>query len=286
VARRLIHDYDIHARTGIPGSLSVPNNDAAKQIVEDMGQTGHLLSFVELLVDIHRHGFVGRKFRIPRLQNIVEELREDGYLFDAAAGTFVEDAAQQRTLNWGVLLEGSQYHLGFLAVDVKGNSEMVLRHGRESMDQVYAALRRMLLRAIEKRNGRLWFWEGDGGIAAFYAGDVGSTAVQSGMELLHEVALYNAISNPLDAPLQLRVAVNTGYLEYNADFAELQHAPAVKKAQEIEAEYTDTDTLTVSAPVFHTLDPLLQNCFRITSGNGESAYRSYALQFDWSETPA
>ena len=285
VARRIIDDYDIHARSGVPSSLSVPNNDAAKQIVEDMGQFGYLLSFVELLVEIHRNGFVGRKIRIPRLQNIVEELREDGYLFHTASGTFVEDAAQRQTLNWGVLLDGAQYHLGFLAVDVKGNSDMVRRHGTEAMDAVYTALRRLLLRAIEKRNGRLWFWEGDGGVAAFYAGDVGSTAVQSGMELLHELKLYNAVSNPLDTPVELRAAVNTGYLEYDGDFSELQHAPAIKKAQEIEAQHTEANTITVSAPVFHTLDPLLQKCFRITSGNGESAYRSYALQFDGSGVP-
>ncbi len=279
VARRVIDTYDIHERTGIPKSLSVPNNDAARQIVEDVAAAGQLLSFIELLVSIHRNGFVGRKIRIPRLQGIVDDLLEDGYRFDASTGTFVEDASQRKTQNWGVLQHGVDYHLGLLVMDVEGNSELVRRHGNDVMDRVYSDLRRMVLRVIDKRNGRLWFWEGDGGLAAFYTDDVATMAVKSGMEIIHELLLYNAMWNPLDAPVRLRFAVSTGHVAYSDDFSELESAPAIKKVQEIEANHTVGNTLTVSSTVFLALDPLLQSCFQIAEGSGESAYRSYRVAF-------
>jgi hypothetical protein len=286
VARRIMVSYDIHARTGIPPTLSIPNKDAAKQIVEDMAQGGYLLTFVELLVTIHRNGFVGRKFRISRLQDIVGELLEDGYRFDREAGTFVEDAEQQRTQNWGVLQTGVYYHVGFLAIDVEGNSELVRRHGNELMDRVYADLRRIILRAIEKRDGRLWYWEGDGGLVAFYLGDVGTMAVKSGMEIIHELLLYNAMWNPLHVPLRVRLAVHTGQIEYSDDFQEIESAPAIKKVHDIEANFTPANSLTVSPTVFHALDPLLQNCFCLDQESGEAGYRRYSLVFQEQSAPA
>jgi class 3 adenylate cyclase len=286
VARRIMVSYDIYARTGIPQTLSVPNKDAAKQIVEDMAEEGYLLTFVELLVAIHRNGFVGRKFRIPKLQDIVEELLEDGYRFDRETGTFVEDAGQRRTQNWGVLQEGAYYHIGFLALDVEGNSELVRRNGSELMDRVYADLRRIIIRIIEKRDGRLWFWEGDGGLIAFYLGDVGTMAVKCGMEIIHELLLYNAMWNPLEGPLRVRLGVHTGQIEYHSDFDEIESSPAIKKVQEIESNHTPANSLTVSSTVFHALDPLLQNCFRLDTDSGDAGYRRYSLAFQEQSAPA
>ena len=286
VARRVIRSYSIHERTGIPETLSVPNNDAARQIVEDMANEGELLSFIELLLDIQRNGFVGRKIRIPRIQDIVQELVEDGYRFDRATGSFVEDAELRKTQNWGVLQAGKHYHVGLLAMDVRGNSELVRHYGHDVMDGIYGDLRRMVTRISDRRNGRIWMWEGDGGIIAFYSGDVATTAVKSGMELLHEIHLYNAMRNPLDHPLHLRFAVHTGQIEYQQDAQALESSPAIKKVQEIEAEHTDANTLTASSTVFNTLDPVLQSCFQSNGSSDGNGYRQYRLVFQEHPVPA
>lgn len=280
VARRLDRSYDIHARTGTRKSLSVPNKDAARQIVEDMARDGNLLPFVELLVDIHRNGFVGRSYRIPRVQEIINELRTDGYLFDPINARFYEDVQQRKTKNWGVLLEGERYHLGFLAIDVKDNSELVRRYGTETMDGVYVSLRRLIERALDKRNGRLWYWEGDGGLVAFHTGVVARSAVETGMEILHELILYNAMWNPLDDPIQLRLAVNTGQISYHNDPVTVRSAPPVVHAQELESNHTEPNTLSVSATTFPSLDALLQRCFQRNGNAADAQIPLYRPSFE------
>lgn len=283
VARRLDRSYDIHARTDTPKSLSVPNKDAARRIVEDMAAAHQLVPFVEQLLEIHRTGFVGRKYRIPRVNDIIEELRSDGYLYDAESGRFYEDVQQRKTSNWGVLQEGEHYTLGFLALDIRDNSELVRRYGRDTMDGVYSSVRRIIDRAIDKRNGRLWYWEGDGGLVAFHEDAVATAAVESGMDILHELILYNALWNPLEDPIELRLAVNAGKIRYRNDPALLRVEGPVAQAQEIEERFTAANTLSVSASAFALLDSLLQRCFAVSSIEADGMVRCYRPRFERAE---
>lgn len=283
VARRLDRSYDIHARTDTPRSLAVPNKDAARRIVEDMAAAQQLVPFIEQLLEIHRSGFVGKKYRIPRVNDIIEELRTDGYLYDAGSGRFYEDVQQRKTKNWGVLQEGEHYTLGFLALDIRDNSELVRRYGPESMNGVYESVRRIIDRAIDKRNGRLWYWEGDGGIVAFFEGSVATAAVESGMEILHELILYNALWNPLEVPVELRLAVNAGSMRYHDDAAKVRTEGPVAQAQEIESRFTAPNTLAVSASVFPLLDALLQRCFEHSDRDPDGAVRLYRPRFEPAE---
>jgi class 3 adenylate cyclase len=281
VARRVIPDYDIHERTGVPGSLPIPNKNVAGQIVADMADEDRVFPFVELLIAIHNHGFVGRKVTIQELSEILAELAEDGYEFDTVNGSFLENADQRKTTNWGVLRRGESYHLAFLAADVVGNSRLVRRHGRKRMESIYADLRETIVRSVEKRNGRLWSWEGDGGLASFFTGEVATTAVQTGMEILHELLLYNSLWNPLEEPIALRMAIHSGQIRYTDDFSELEACEPVKVVKHIEARHACPGSLTISPSVYGSLDGLLQGWFPMeVAGSGSPACRRYSPAFE------
>ena len=120
LARRLFGRYDLHERTGFPSSVPIPNRNAAKQIVDDVIESGRFLDFVALLIDVERLGMEGRKYRFPRLHAIVNEILETGYRYDGDSRSFAEDTGIRTTRNWGVLKKGETYVMAFLAVDVVG----------------------------------------------------------------------------------------------------------------------------------------------------------------------
>ena len=280
VARRIVPGYDIHQRMGLSPSLSIPNKDVAGRIVDDMSAEDRLLPFVELLIAIHRNGFVGRRMPIPGLSEVLAELSHDGYGFDSVEGTFREDAGRRRTSNWGVLRRGEDYHLAFIAIDVVGNSRLVKRFGRRRMEATYADLRGLVTAAVEKRDGRLWSWEGDGGLAAFFTGEVGTHAVQSGMEILHELVLYNALWNELPEPVAVRLAVHSGQVFYNGEIKEIEHSVPVKTVRSIEADFTMPNSLTATPSVYGGLEAVLQSCFvDEVEGTGSPACRRYSIEF-------
>jgi len=279
VTRRILPNYDIHESTGFPTSVPVPNKEAARQIVQDMIDTGMFLPFVSLLMEVDRAGFVGRRYRIPRVQDILAEVTDEGYSYDEQRRVFVENSEHRKTKNWGVLRPGEMYTFAFLRMDIVGNSELVRVHGMERVSEAYAEVRGLITRTLDRRNGRIWSWEGDGGLAAFYTDDINSAAVSTAMELLHELFLYNLLHNGLDTDIHMRLAVHSGQTQYQDTTNEIS-SEVIKKVLRIEAEHTERDSLTISETVYASLDPILAGLFTVCASGVSGTQYNYRLLFE------
>lgn len=278
LARRLFGNYDLHERTGFPTSVPIPNRTASRQIVDDLADSNRFLDFVALLIEIERLGMEGRKYRFPRLQAIVNEILETGYRFDTETRTFVEDTTIRTTRNWGVLKTGETYIMAFLGVDVVGNSALVREHGREAMSELYGALRMLVSEACETRNGRLWGWEGDGGIAAFTFEEQNQRATLSGIEILNELLIYNLTECPLDGGLHVRLTVHNGPCAYGETGAELK-VDTIKRIWEIDSRHGQTDTLIVTDSVYPSLERVVASRLSPLGVARDQDFYTYAVRF-------
>ncbi|MFP4112761.1 MAG: hypothetical protein ACOC2Y_00915 [Spirochaetota bacterium] len=278
LARRVFGTYDLHVRTGFPTSVPIPNRTAARQIVDDIVDSGRFLDFVALLLEIERLGMEGRKYRFPQLRGIANEIIEAGYRYDQETRGFVEDSSVRITRNWGVLREGESYIMAFLAVDVAGNSALVRKYGQSTMTGLYGALRSMLTAAAEKRNGRVWGWEGDGGIAAFTFEEHNQRATITGIELVNEIYLYNLLECPINEGLHVRATVHSGPCEYSESGSELQ-ADTIKRLWEIDAEHGITDTLVVTDSVFPSLERIVADRLASLSVASDQQFYTYSVRF-------
>jgi hypothetical protein len=279
VARRMLGNYDLHARTGFPPSVPIPNKTAARQIVDDVADADLFLEFVGFLVSLERVGMAGRKYRIPRLNAIITEITDTGYRYDEKGGTFLEDRTIRTTRNWGVLREGESYVMAFLGIDVAGNSRLVRVYGREQMHRIYSALRSMTTESVERRNGRLWSWEGDGGLYAFTFEEQNQRAVVAAMEVLHEVFLYNLAACTIQEGVHVRLTVHTGPCTYQSDGSELK-SETVKHLWAIDSRHGQVDTLTVSAAIPATLAPPLAQQFTPLPTEGDDGLHAYAVRLE------
>ena len=273
LARRLIPNYDVHQRSGYPKSVPIPNQDAAIQIVNDVIESELFLPFVALLVDVEKRGLIGRKYRITGLGEIVRGVEELGYSFDKESGTFVEDQGQRTTRNWGVIRDGEYHVFTFLSIDVVGNSGLVRAHSEDQMGRIYQDIRYFVDDCVMARNGRFWSWEGDGGVAAFYREDTVGSAVHAGIEILHEMLLYNAVASDLRIPVRLRMSCHTGQCEYRSDFRKMD-SQVVKRLREVDQKYAAPDTVTITAAAYSALDPLISGMF--TQQSSSKDVYSYA----------
>lgn len=278
VARRLLGNYDLHDRTGFPRSLSIPNRNAAKQIVDDIAEADLFLELATLFLEMERKGMAGRKYRIPRLRVIVNDILEGGYRLDTDTHTFVEDSAIRTTRNWGILKEGETYIMAFVGVDVVGNSKLVRSHGKEKMESIYNYLRSLSAAMAEKRNGRLWGWEGDGGILAFTFEERNQRAVLAGMQILNELFVYNLSSCPLPNGLHVRLTVHNGPCEYYQNGAELK-GDVIKRLWEIDGKHGRVDTLIITNSVFPSLERFVAEEFDILGSKNHLELYSYSVRF-------
>lgn len=285
ISRRLLPGYDLHARTGIPSSVAIPNQNAAKQVMRDIVQCNMFLEFVLMLIDFSDQGkgVAGRKISIPYLRQILNGVYQMGFIYDRSNKIFVENPAERKTRNWGTLKNKIEYTMAFLRIDIVGNTKMVRKHDPKELEGVYLKMRDLLISSVEKRNGRVWNWDGDGGLAAFCFGNMHESAVLAGMEILHDLFIYNHTQCPLENGLNVRMAVHSGPFEYTSNNEKMQNSDTVKKAANIEHKHTATNGLSISQPVKVMLDTLTSKQFVEFKSSDKRSYYEYKVRLACSE---
>lgn len=279
LARRFIRNYDLYERMGFSRNMSIPNKDAARQIVSDMKESELMLEFVSTLIKIHESGLGGRKYRVPYLGDMVGEIRKTGLIYDKHTNMFYEDPRVMQTMNWGVLRENEEYIFTFLRIDIVGNSTLVRQHPEKVIKKTYADLRTTVQNSIIKRNGRIWNWEGDGGLVAFYLSNKNIYAVISAMEILHELHVYNLIRSVLDSPLRVRMAVHSGLCQFRHNFEDIK-SDTIKKIMHLESACTKPDTISVSSAVYQMLNQTMVEQLRQVNSDTELPYYCYELRWE------
>ena len=279
VARELIPGYDLYQRTGFPENIPIPKIDAAKQIVNDMNKLEIVLHLINLLIKIQFEGLMGRRYQISHLKEIIKELTEYGLIYDNINKIFVEDPNIRRTRNWGTLRKDKEYIFAFMRLDIVKNSELVRKYSPELIQETYDDVKDIVDIAIERRNGRIWSWEGDGGLIAFYFSNKNLLATVSAMEIIHELFIYNQLFCKLDEPLAVRLAVHRGPCEYTEYEDDLKNNDTIRKVIEIESKYTKPNSVTVSNIVYEDLVSMLADRFKgINTGTGVNYY-NYQLKW-------
>jgi class 3 adenylate cyclase len=267
--------YDIYKRSGYPAGHPIANQDAANRIVTDMINDGLFVDFVERLIQIDSKGFMGRKYQLRGLDDMINGVIENGYTYDKMSGQFMENQQERISLNWGRLRNGDEKQLTVLRLDVVGNSALVKEHPRANVEKAFRDLREITAKAVVSRYGRLWSWEGDGALAAFMFGDKDRMAVFSGMEILHELFLYNRLRNPLTSPIKVRIGVHAGPVRYFSNINDSMKGETIRQALHLES-ITAPNTLAISRNLFMAFGHTMLSILSEEKNSGAFPYRQYS----------
>ncbi|MDR2049826.1 MAG: hypothetical protein LBP69_10265 [Treponema sp.] len=277
--RMISPDYDIYKRSGYPADVPLPAQDAASRIVTDMIREGLYVDFVEHLIRIDSEGFMGRRYDLRGLDDVIGDIIEHGYIYDKTTGQFMENQQERISLNWGRLKGGDERQMTVLRLDVAGNSVLVKENPRSNIEKTYRDMRMIVTNAVVSRLGRLWSWEGDGALAVFMFGSKDKLAIFAGMEILHELFLYNRIGNSLSSPIKVRIGINAGPVLYSHNMTDCLKGETIKKAVEIESK-TDPNSLAISRNLFMSLGQSVLNVFSGEKNSGPVSFRQYQVNLE------
>ena len=273
------HDYDLHKSLGFSKGHPIGIHEAADRIVADMLQSGYYIDFVETLIKVDTKGYMGRKFALRGLDDVIGDVLQAGYSYDKTTGIFFEDQSQQITKNWGRLMEGDEQSMAVLRLDIAGNSLLVKNNPKRLVDETYNDLREIVDTAVVSRLGRLWTWEGDGALAAFMLGDYSRLAIFAGMEILSSMFIFNKTQNQLDSPVKLRISVHSGDISYTDNKTKILKADTVRTAILLESKAAVPNSLVISESLAMSQDQSLIDIFsnvKNVSGSTEK-YRTYQV---------
>jgi class 3 adenylate cyclase len=269
-------DYDIYKSSGYPAGHPIPNQDAATRIVSDMVQEGLYVDFVEHLITVNADGYMGRRYDLRGLDDIIGDIIQAGFNYDKTTGQFFENQRERISRNWGRLMDGDERKMAVLRLDIAGNSILVKENPRNLIEKAYGDLRAIVTKAVVSRLGRLWSWEGDGALGVFMLGNYSRVAIFAGIEILNEMFLYNKLQNPLNSEIKIRLSVHSGNLIYYQSETECLKHDTVKKAVSLESKAAP-NSVVISGSLAVTQDQAVLNIFsneKITSGE---KYRLYQL---------
>lgn len=283
LANLMMTGYDsdyIYHRTGFPRNMPMPPREVARQIVDDINSLDLYLDFVTVLIRMQEEGLKGRHYRVPYLRELLKDILEQGYMYEPSRKMFIEDPDVRKTPNWGVLKLNDEYTLSFLRVDIVGNSGLVRKYPSDLIRSTYADFKNIVTGVTLKRNARIWNWEGDGGLAAFYFGvNIHQSAVICGMEILHELFLYNKLYNRLDEALNIRLAVHSGPCNFFVNPNDLDRNETVITIKDLEQNNTDASSMSISRTVFVMLDPLIARQFVTIRRNEKTECYNYKIRW-------
>jgi class 3 adenylate cyclase len=269
--------YDIYKRSGYPMGHPISALDAATWIVDDMQYHGRYLDFVEVLVKVQSQGYMGRGYDLKDLDTVVDDVIKNGYSFDETAGSFYENQQERTTNNWGRLLEGEERNMAVMRLDITGNSVMVRENQKSLIDKVYDNIRKIVTRAVVSRLGRVWSWDGDGSLAAFFLSNYSRMAIFAAIEILNEMFLYNKFDNPLNSEIKLRLAVHSGDIQFSNSEIKYLKADIVRKAIFLESKIAVPNSLVISESLAVTQDQVLLDIFSDQKQTAAEKYRVYQV---------
>jgi len=271
--------YDIYKRSGYPQGHPITNQDAAERISADMVEDGLYVDFVETLIHVDTKGYMGRRYNLRGLDDVITDVIQAGYSYDKTTGQFFENQEKQITRNWGRLMEGDERQMALLRLDIAGNSILVKENPKQLIDKAYGDLRKIVTKAVISRLGRLWTWEGDGALGAFMLGEYNRMAIFAGVEILNEMFLYNKIGNPLNSSINLRISVHSGSVVYSESEAQCLKSEVVRKTINLEAKIAVPNSMVISESLAVSQDQNLLDIFSKVKVSSADKYRMYQVSY-------
>lgn len=268
--------YDTHKLEGLSEVVSISPTNAAKRLVSECAENGRLEKLIVTLVQLDGNYLNDKIVSVRSLDNLLYHQAQHGMVYDEKRRKFIE-VTKDRTLmpNWGVLRDNKQYELTVGSVDIVKNSILVKKYGSTVMERVYKQLLEFFRSTMAAQNGRVWSWQGDGGIVAFPSKQDSNLSVSCCISILIMLPLFNMRpDNPITSDIALRIGLDHGEVRFSNDTGSIV-SETINYAAHLEKSGTETNGISISDSIYASLTPKMKKIFSAKKKfEGRYAYSS------------
>lgn len=258
--RNLMPNINFYSLTGYPLNTPIPRKEAAKQVTDYICSINKLPQLLNLYISACNDGFRGEKLNFNNRKYIYLEMNECGLTYNSQLNKVVFKDQFKKRNDWGFLEEEKEYIFSFISIDIVKNSYLVRSNDNDLVRQTYKNFKNLVDQAVEKRKGRIWNWEGDGGLLVFHLNDFINLSVLTAVDIITSMPVFNNTQNLLNDEIQIRIAINVGPARYSHDQATI-NSPAIVKVREIEKHFTDIMSITISHVTYQHIDSKFRHYF-------------------------
>lgn len=254
--------YDAHKLAGLGTTISISPMGAAKRLVHECAQNRKLETLVVTLIQLDGSYLNDKIVKVRNLENLLYNQTQYGIIYDYKRRKFVT-VTQEKDLmpNWGMLRDNKEYLFTVGSVDIVRNSALVTKHGSSVMGAVYKRLLEFLRGILIPYDGRLWSWQGDGGLIAFAPDQDVNLSVACCMNILLTLPLFNLRhENLIKDDIVLRVGLDRGPICFLNDTGKMV-SETINYATHLEKGGTDAWGISLSEEIHRDLTPKMKRIF-------------------------
>ena len=253
--------WSVHATAGLEAKRSVSPLNAAKILVEEADKKNRLKDLFAFAIELDGSPLNSRVVKLEGLENLLYRLTRSGQYYDYAKRRFVDIEDATRLLNWGSLREGREYPFVIASIDICDNSVLVKKHSTKVMERVYYRLWAFLRARVDRWEGRIWSWAGDGGLLAFRGEQGVANAVSCGLEILATLPVFNMQPDKvIKDEIHVRMGLDFGPVKFFMDTGRIV-SDVINYAAHLEKKGTKPRAMSVSEAVHARLPAPMQGMF-------------------------
>ena len=254
--------YNTHKLEGLNPTVSISISNTAKRLIFECRQQKKLEALVSTLVQLDGNYFNARVVKVFNLDNLLYQQAQSGFAYDYKKRKFIKMSQDKSMmLNWGILKDGAKYTLTIASVDIAGNSKLVNKYSSKVMEVVYNKLWGHMREILMPYNGRVWSWQGDGGLLAFPPKQDTNLAVLCCMNILLSLPVFNLHpDHPIEEDIVLRIALDRGMIKFFKDTGRIV-SETINYAAHLEKLHTLPWGIAISDTVHENISPKMQSIF-------------------------
>ncbi|MCB1175628.1 MAG: hypothetical protein H7A21_06600 [Spirochaetales bacterium] len=263
LGREVDPEFNVYEFSGFGDKIVIPRKVAADCIIQYFNTEEKLLDYVAYMLIREGHGASGGVIQLKGTERLIQMLRERGWNLDRENQRFVRDQKTHQNLGWGFMKQEEEYQLSFVSLDVVSSSELVRTNVKGDVEATLSRLKAYVRKHVEFWDGRLWYWYGDGGLAAFQGEDSAPMSVLSMISILSYLPVFNIAENQLrpENDVKLRVGMHYGRAIYKDEVNKIS-SPDMRVAQEIE-KAADPNSIRASEAIASKLPLEVRRNFQV-----------------------
>jgi len=254
--------YDTHKLEGLTQRVSISPTTAAKRMVSECAENNKLETLALMLIQLDGNYLNDKIVRVFNLESFLYHQAQAGFIYNYKSRKFIQ-MSEDRSLmaNWGSLKDGKEYTLTVASVDIAGNSKLVEKYGAPLMESVYNRLWEHIRDVLRTYDGRVWSWQGDGGLLAFPRDQDSNLSVLCCMNILLSMPVFNLRpENPIKQDIVLRIALDKGLIKFFSDTGRIV-SKVINYAAHLEKLHTKSWGISVSDAIHKELSTQLKRVF-------------------------
>lgn len=262
-------DFNVYEFSGFGDKIVVPKKVAADCIIQNFHQQDNLFRFIAYMITRNGQGASGGVVSLRGHEHLLELMLDNDWIFDKENARFIKNQKHDQSDDWGFMEENQEYKMSFVSIDIVASSEFIRTNVKEDVEITIGRLKQYVKRHVENWEGRLWFWYGDGGMAAFHGKDSVPMSTLSMISMLLHLPVFNIIENELrpESDVKLRVGMHYGSAIYKDDVNQMSSAD-MRLTQEVEKHYADPNSIAASVTIYKLLPDHIRRHF-VESGELE-----------------